>query len=142
MFSRMRHYASLLLTLFAVHLTMVAGDVMCSVADGEAVTGAASTGASTPVVAMADMLGMIAENAAAAAAIALVTGAGSLTDAHSCPAPASRICTAAMSCVTALGSDRVEPIARPSVLRVIVDTTVVLVPASSVSAPDIPPPRA
>ncbi|CAN5909503.1 hypothetical protein BH11GEM1_BH11GEM1_10290 [soil metagenome] len=139
MLTRMRRSAGLLLALFASHLTMVAGGVVCVVPGMQPMAGAISADASSPVAsAMPDMAGMTADNARANP----VPDAGASTDQSPCSGPASGTCTAAMPCITAFGATQGAPLALPSVLHGAVETVAILMPASSVSAPEIPPPRA
>ena len=143
--TRMRRSAGLLLALFAIHLTMVAGGVVCVVPGMQPMTGAVSAEASTPVASMPGMPGMersTAKLVAAAPTIDPMTDAGASTETTPCSGPASGACTAAMPCVTARGAAQGDPIARPPVLHGVAETVAVLMPASSVFAPEIPPPRA
>lgn len=140
--TRMRRSAGLLLALFASHLTMVAGGVVCVVPGMQPMAGAVSSDASTAMAGMAGMGRTTTENAAATPTMDPMTDAGASTSESPCSSPASGTCTAAMPCISALGADQGEPIARSPVLHATVETVAVLMPASSVSAPDIPPPRA
>jgi hypothetical protein len=140
--TRIRRSAGLLLVLFASHLTMVAGGVVCVVPGMQPMAGAVSADPPSPMATMPGMGGMTAENVTAPGAADAMTNAGASTDKSPCSGPASGTCSAAMPCVTALGADREESIARPSVLHGMVETVAALMPASSVSAPDIPPPKA
>ena len=133
----MRRSAGLLLALFASHLTMVAGGVVCVVPGMEPMAGVVSADAPAHMASMPDMAGMTSANAAANP----MPDAGASTDMSPCSSPASGICTAAMPCITALGADHGEPIPVPPVMHGVVETVAILMPASSVSAPDIPPPR-
>jgi hypothetical protein len=137
----MRRSAGLLLALFAIHLPMVAGGVVCVVPGMPAMTGAATGDTPMPMGTMPGMAGTPAVIAVAAPASHPSTAASASTGNSESSGPASRSCTAAMPCITALGADRAASIALPPVLHGIVQTLAVLVPASSASAPDIPPPR-
>lgn len=128
------------MALFASHLTMVAGGVVCVVPGMQPM--AASADASGPMAAMPGMGGMTAVSASAAPTLDPTTDAGASTDDHPCSGPASETCTAAMPCVTALGADQEAPIARPSAVHCLVQTVAAVMPASSAAAPDIPPPKA
>ena len=140
--TRMRRSAGLLLALFASHLTMVAGGVVCVVPGMQAMAGAVSSDASTAMAGMAGMGRTTTEIAAATPTMDPMTDAGASTNESPCSSPASGTCTAAMPCISALGADPGVPLARSPVLHGTVETVAVLMPASSVSAPDIPPPRA
>lgn len=138
---RMRRSAGLLLALFASHLMMVAGGVVCVVPGMQPMTASASADAS-PMTTMPGMGHTTAANVVAGPMVDAMTDAGASTDTTPCSGPASGACTAAMPCITALGADQGASIARPPVLHGVVETVAVLMPASSVSAPEIPPPRA
>lgn len=140
--THMRRSAGLLMALFASHLTMVAGGVVCVVPGMEPMAGAATADASSPMAAMPGMGGMTADNAAAAPTFDPMADAGASTDEHPCSGPASGTCTAVMPCITALGAGQAAPIARPPTVHGRVRTVAVAMPASSAAAPDIPPPRA
>ena len=143
--TRMRRSAGLLMALFASHLTMVAGGVVCVVPGMQPMAGTASADASRPMAGMPGMPGMAgltAENPTANLTLEPTTDAGASKDEVPCSGPASGSCTAAMPCITALGADQGAPVTQPPLLNGSVETVAVLMPASSGFAPDIPPPRA
>jgi hypothetical protein len=139
---RIRRSAGLLLALFAGHLTLVAAGAVCVVPGMQAMAGQVSPDASGSMVSMPGMGGIRARNTTVAPTPHLITDAGTAADQHARTGSASATCSAAMSCITSLGADDGESIALSPLLHGAMETMDILMPASSVFAPDIPPPRA
>ena len=139
MLRRMRHSAGLLLALFVGHLSMVASGVVCVVPGMSRMSGAVAAGA----VADGSMPEMAMAHAGPKSGASVSDSShGSSSGQTPCSGPASGTCAATMPCVTALGASPSLTLASAVVARVDVGSRAVRVPASSNSAPEIPPPRA
>lgn len=128
------------MALFVGHLSMVAGGAVCVVPGMAPMSGgiaseAPSFGSSMP--------GMAMRGAGTKHGASVTESArGSTSDQAACSGPASGTCAATMPCVTALGADTPLTLASAATPRLQVLSQTVRIPASSGSAPEIPPPRA
>ena len=135
----MRHSAGLLMALFFVHQSMVAGGAVCVVPGMAPLSGAVAAGA----VARGSMPEMTMGRADAKGGASVgVSSHGSTSDQSPCSGPASGTCAATMPCVTALGASAPQTLASATLSRVDVRSQTVRAPTSSGAAPEIPPPRA
>ena len=136
----MRRSAGLLLVLFVSHLSMVAGGAVCVVPGMQPMAGVARSDALEQPGPMAGMA--MLPVATAPSELAAIPASGPSSENTPCSGPASNSCAATMPCITALGADPDASIALPHTNDTRAQLLAVLMPASSGSAPDIPPPRA
>ena len=141
MLKRMRRSASLLMALFAGHLSMVASGAVCVVPGMQQMNGAVQADGSGQMAGMSAMVMDVATAAVSDEQLAPAPDAAS-SDTAPCTAPVSGACVASMPCISALGADAGASIALPPAGQAGLQSLAVTVPASSGAAPDIPPPRA
>lgn len=140
MLTRLRRSAGLLLVLFAGHLSMVTGGAVCVVPGMQAMGDAVRSGGSGHIASMPKMV--MDESATPGDDQAARASDAESSHQAPCSGPASATCVASMPCITAFGADPVASIALPRADKALVQQLAVLMPASSGSAPDLPPPRA
>lgn len=138
MLKRMRRSAGLLMALFVGHLSMVTGGAVCVVPGMQAM---AETAGPAAQGAMAPMVGM-SEGATRATSPSAMPADGTSSGQPPCSGPAPGSCMASMPCTTALGADAAVSLSAPPVQAAAAYTFAALMPASSGSAPELPPPRA
>ena len=141
MLKRMRRSADLLMVFFVGHLSMVTGGAVCVVPGMQAMAGTggpAAHGVMAPMVGMSDG----ATRATRALSPSAMAANGTSSGQPPCSGPAPGSCLASMPCTTALGADATVSLSVPPVEASAAYTFAVLMPASSGSEPELPPPRA